>query len=273
MFCQGCQNTISNRFECTSCKKLFCSDACLVTHIVNHKNDYFNFFNFEKVKKGSQNVMLGRGAFGEVYLAKNKLDGKYFAIKKIEKLKLQNIGIKYECIYKEISTHLKLIHKNIARLYSYYEDDSSFYLIIEYVEKGTLFNVIQKSRGLSEDKAYQNFIQVASALRFLHENNLMHRDLKPENCLLDSDDNIKLCDFGWTVETSKPRETFCGTYEYMAPEIIKELPYNHLIDAWSLGILLYEMTHSYSPFRVICYFNSRLRVKVTTAASKYLRIS
>jgi serine/threonine protein kinase len=251
MNCTGCQNTISNKFECTSCKKVFCSDGCLVSHLVNHNNDYFNFQNFEKVKRGSQHYILGTGAFGEVYLAKNKVDGKLFAIKKIEKKKIYEIGIKQECIHREIETHLKLVHKNIVRLYSYYEDNQSFYLIIEYAEKGTLFSVIQKSHGLAEEKAFKYFIQVATALQFLHQNNLMHRDLKPENCLLDANDDIKLCDFGWTVESTKERATFCGTYEYMAPEIIKELPYNQSIDAWSLGILLYELLHSFSPFRVI----------------------
>ena len=150
----------------------------------------------------------------------------------------------------EISIHLKLLHENIARLYSYYEDESAFYLIMEYAEKGTLFNLIQNSKGLSEEKAFKYFIQVANAIYYLHSNNLMHRDLKPENCLIDNYDNIKLCDFGWTVECNNKRVTFCGTYEYMAPEIIKELPYTNMIDVWSLGVLLYELIHSYSPFRV-----------------------
>ena len=89
-----------------------------------------------------------------------------------------------------------------------------------------------------------------SAINFLHSNNLVHRDLKPENILIDDKDNVKLCDFGWCVDlTTGNRVTFCGTYEYMAPEIIKELPYDYSIDSWSLGILLYEMTHGYSPFR------------------------
>jgi len=77
----------------------------------------------------------------------------------------------------------------------------------------------------------------------------VHRDLKPENLLIDDDNNIKLCDFGWCVELEGSRSTVCGTYEYMAPELVNEDPYGQSIDVWSLGILLYELLHGYSPFR------------------------
>lgn len=105
---------------------------------------------------------------------------------------------------------------------------------------------------MSEDLAFYYFIQVVNAIAFLHENNFVHRDIKPENLLLDANHNLKLCDFGWCVSLGNgERATFCGTYEYMAPEIIQEVPYNKSIDVWSLGILLYELMHGYSPFRAI----------------------
>lgn len=195
--------------------------------------------------------IIGSGAFGDVYLVKNTLDGKLFAIKQLSREKVKENGIDSEIVYREINTHFKLIHNNIARLYDYYEDKKAYYLIMEYVDNGTLFNKIQKANGLPEEKALKYFVQVSSAIFFLHENQLIHRDIKPENCLIDKNENVKLCDFGWTVEISKgERITFCGTYEYMAPEIIKEIPYNHMIDVWSLGVLLYELNHSFSPFRV-----------------------
>jgi len=126
---------------------------------------------------------------------------------------------------------------------------------LEYASSGTLFNLIKKKKNLDEKTAFHYFIQTSAADIFLHENNLVHRDLKPENILIDENNNIKLCDFGWCVELSMGnRVTFCGTYEYMAPEIIKEKPYNQGIDIWSLGILLYELIHGYSPFRVSFLF-------------------
>lgn len=100
-----------------------------------------------------------------------------------------------------------------------------------------------------ESEAFLFFKQILNALEFLHENNLVHRDLKPENILITNKNIVKLCDFGCCVDIRNGfRETFCGTFEYMAPEIIKELPYNQAVDMWSLGILLYEMLHGHSPF-------------------------
>ena len=122
---------------------------------------------------------------------------------------------------------------------------------MEYASKGSLFHTIRANRKLDEKTAFTYFIQAASAILFLHENNLVHRDLKPENLLVDDDGMVKLGDFGWCVELALGnRITFCGTYEYMAPEILKEKPYNQSIDIWSLGILLYELLHNFSPFRV-----------------------
>jgi len=121
---------------------------------------------------------------------------------------------------------------------------------MDYASKGTLYHAIRLNNGLDELSSFKYFIQVVSAVHFLHENNLIHRDLKPENILINENDEIKLCDFGWCVELKVGhRVTFCGTFEYMAPEQIKELPYNHAVDIWSLGVLLYELTHGYSPFR------------------------
>jgi len=212
--------------------------------------NYHNFENFEKLKSGNKTHILGIGAFGEVYLVRHKKDGKCFAVKQMNKSRILNTGATLEIIRREIDIHCRLIHENIIRLFSYYEDAISFYLLMEYANSGSLFKRIRKNKGLDEKTAFKYFIQTAAAIYFVHENNLIHRDIKPENLLLDENDNIKLCDFGWCIELEiGNRNTVCGTPEYMAPEIIREMPYDKSIDIWSLGVLLYELLHGYSPFR------------------------
>jgi len=213
----------------------------------------FDMENFEPIRssinKRKFNI-IGTGAFGDVYTARNKIDGKIYAIKRMHKKKLIESGEILDIVYREISIHRRLIHENIVKAYSHHEDDKFIYLILEYINYGTLFDTIKNSNGFDEDKAFKYFIQTVSAVCFLHDNKLIHRDLKPENLLLDENDNLKLCDFGWCVHMKEGyRITFCGTYEYMAPEIFQQKPYDFSTDIWTLGILLYEMIHGYSPFR------------------------
>lgn len=123
------------------------------------------------------------------------------------------------------------------------------YLVLEYAANGNLFSYSRKRKKLDETEVRKLFLQVCEAIEYMHKKGLLHRDLKPENILLDESNNVKLCDFGWSAQKSKTRMTFCGTYEYMAPEIFAHKRYNEKIDIWSLGILLYELLHGYSPYR------------------------
>jgi serine/threonine protein kinase len=95
------------------------------------------------------------------------------------------------------------------------------------------------------------FITIANTIRFLHSKNIIHRDIKPENILLDENYNPVFCDFGWSIQLdfNESRDTFCGTLEYIAPEIFKGENYSKPADIWSLGVLLFEMMHGYSPFK------------------------
>ena len=97
---------------------------------------------------------------------------------------------------------------------------------------------------------HEIFVKICRAVEFMHSKNLVHRDIKPENILMNDAMEPKLCDFGWSIELHKneSRQTFCGTYEYMAPEIFETENYNSTIDVWSLGVLLYELIHGKSPF-------------------------
>ena len=116
--------------------------------------------------------------------------------------------------------------------------------------------------GFSEDSAFKFFVQTCSAVHFLQRNNLVHRDLKPENLLLDENNNIKLSDFGWCDDDLNLSNQTCGTYEYMAPEIIMNKNYNKKVDNWALGVLLYELLHGQTPFHLQDLYKDKSKVKL-----------
>ena len=216
---------------------------------INYEKKY-NFNNFTKVIEGIFPKQLGSGSFGRVFLVSHNETKELFALKTIEKRKIMMTYGKLDIIYDEINIHSKLYHQNIIQLYSVYEDDETINIILEYAKGGNLYQLIKDEKnGFSESKAFDYFIQVINAVYYLHSNNIIHRDIKPENILIGDDNKLKLCDFGWAKElTLENRSTFCGTMEYMAPEIVGSENYDYSVDIWSLGILLYEMLFGHSPF-------------------------
>src|SRR3990167_7644746 len=144
----------------------------------------------------------------------------------------------------EVKIHRLLDHDHIAKLYDHFKDEKSIYFVLEYCNHGDLYQYVHKKTKLVESEAFYYFLQTSLAVEYLHINNIIHRDLKPENLLLDENGNIKLTDFGWSVLCSdnKFRTTYCGTIDYMAPEIAAEKPYDSKVDIWALGVLLFELT-------------------------------
>ena len=210
----------------------------------------FEIKNFKHQIVNGNPKLLGYGSFGKVYLEINKINKKFYAIKHMEKKRIFKALKTLEPIYSEIKIQSKISHPNIVKILYATENERFFDIVLEYSNKGNLFYYIQKNKNLSESNCFKIFIQILNAIYFLHENNYIHRDIKPENILLFENDVAKLCDFGWCVELKdEPRNTFCGTTEYMAPEMVNENRYGKEIDIWSLGILLYEMFHGHSPFK------------------------
>lgn len=236
-----------------------------MTDIYNKDKEFYDFSNFEFKKIANRNQILGSGAFGEVILAKHKKEDKKYACKVMNKAKLIKNQVKLSDIEREIDIHAKLDHPYIIKLICHHQDYENYYMILDYAKNGTLYTKMKKMKhGFSEETAFKYFIQSCSAIYFLHKNKLAHRDIKPENLLLDENNNIKLADFGWcdyfnhrdsrmsiTTKDSNNKKCFndvCGTYEYMAPEIVKEEAYDEKVDIWSLGVLLYELLHGKSPY-------------------------
>ena len=201
---------------------------------------------------------IGEGAFGSVWKVRHKKTKQVFAIKVMNK---ENI-IKHNMINqinKEIEIMYKLDHPHIIKLYSHFEDDEHFCLIMEYASKGQLFSLIKKHKKLNQVTAKQYMKEIISAIKYLHSRSppIIHRDIKPENILLDDKGRCKLADFGWANFDNgvKIRETYCGTPEYLAPEMINHCGHDKSVDIWAIGILLFEMLTGRTPFNLSGYNN------------------
>ncbi len=300
-FCSNCNKQVTKKIlSCKFCSKYFCSLSCLMAHTALHSkhknskdsllntlkteqiqskmkelitpgifiNNYkylpeYDISNFKKEYEGIIPIELGIGSYGRVYLVTNKFNNKKYALKVINKNKLMQIYSDCRLVQNEVEIHSKLNHPNIIRLYNMKETENEIQILLEYAEKGSLFDLIQKTNGLDELKAFEYFIQIVNAVYFLHQNNIIHRDIKPENILIDENNALKLCDFGWAKELNvNKRATFCGTMEYMAPEIVGSEMYDFSVDIWSLGILLYELIMGHSPFRSKSKKDRNIMIKI-----------
>jgi aurora kinase, other len=194
---------------------------------------------------------LGKGKFGRVYLAKEKSSGFVCALKVLHKSELDSSQVEKQ-VRREIEIQMNLAHPNILRLYGHFHDAKRIFLILEFAADGELYKHLRKAQRFPEWKAAQYIAQMASALKYLHRKNIIHRDIKPENILVGIHGEIKISDFGWSVHTpGNRRKTFCGTLDYLPPEMIKgggENWYNEKVDLWSLGVLTYEFLVGEAPF-------------------------
>ena len=230
----------------------------------NYEYDkFYDIENFSKIYDGFIPLELGVGSYGRVYLVTHNITQKKYALKVINKRKLTQTYGTCQLMLNEIDIHSKINHPNIIRLYNFKETEEEINILLEYAENGNLFSLIQKENGFPEHMAYKYFIQIVNAVYFLHQNNIIHRDIKPENILIGDNGVLKLCDFGWAKEiTVNNRSTFCGTIEYMAPEIVGSEKYDFGVDVWSLGILLYELLMGHSPFKSNKEKNVMIKIKL-----------
>ena len=201
--------------------------------------------DFEKERE------IGKGGFGLVWKVIHKKTQKVYCIKVIEKK-----GIIEQKLVPQMNREIEIMYilnnPHCLRLKNHFEDDNNFYLVMPLASKGQLYRVLKKFRKFDERTAAQILRETISALQYLHSFKppIIHRDIKPENLLLNEGGRVLLADYGWSnfnVE-GDVRKTFCGTPEYIAPEMLMKKGHDTRVDIWSIGILMFELLSGYSPF-------------------------
>ncbi|XP_053558617.1 aurora kinase A [Bombina bombina] len=191
---------------------------------------------------------LGKGKFGNVYLAREKQSKFILALKVLFKSQLEKAGVEHQ-LRREVEIQSHLRHPNILRLYGYFHDATRVYLILDYAPRGELYRELQRCTRFDDQKTATYVTELADALLYCHSKKVIHRDIKPENLLLGSNGELKIADFGWSVHApSSRRTTLCGTLDYLPPEMIEGRTHDETVDLWSLGVLCYECLVGKPPF-------------------------
>lgn len=190
---------------------------------------------------------LGVGNLGNVWLVRTKREKFILALKAMRKCDIVRTNSMHQ-FKREVELQASLHHKNILQLYGYFYDDKRVYIMVEWAPEGELYGILQKQQRFTPEVAAKYLKQVACGLEYCHNRRIMHRDIKPENLLLGADGDIKISDFGASVKDRLPRDTVCGTLDYMAPEIVQRQKYTESVDEWALGVLAYEFLTGDPPF-------------------------
>lgn len=219
--------------------------AILKAHIrVERQKRKVSEADFEKLR------VIGRGTFGKVFQARKKDTGRIYAMKVLKKDHIiKNNAIKHTMSENHVLKNIN--HPFIVNLKYAFQTSSHLYMVIDYLNGGELFYHLTHDDYFLEPRAKLYAAEVVSALGYLHEHHILYRDLKPENLILDMHGHVCLVDFGlckvgWQPTTQT--HTFCGSAEYLSPELLRGKGYGKEVDWWALGTLIYEMLSGLPPF-------------------------
>ncbi|CAF0906155.1 unnamed protein product [Adineta ricciae] len=196
---------------------------------------------------------LGAGSFGKVFLVRKTVGpdaGTLYAMKVLTKASLKVRDRQRTKMERDILAQIS--HPFIVKLHYAYQTQGKVYLVLDFLRGGDLFTRLSKEVMFTERDVQFYLAELALALDHLHSLGIVYRDLKPENILLDSDGHIALTDFGLSKESIPTQDSktfsFCGTVEYMSPEVVSRKGHSHVADWWSFGVLAFEMITGHLPF-------------------------
>lgn len=198
--------------------------------------------------------VIGRGSYAKVFVVRQKETNRYYAMKVIKK---ELVNDDEDIDWVQTEKHVFEVASNhpfLVGLHSCFQTPSRLFFVIEFVNGGDLMFHMQRQRRLPEEHARVYSAEICLALNFLHEKGIVYRDLKLDNVLLDSEGHIKLTDYGMCKEGLRPGDTtgtFCGTPNYIAPEMLRGEEYDFSVDWWALGVLMFEMLAGRSPFDIV----------------------
>ncbi|CAG9314529.1 unnamed protein product [Blepharisma stoltei] len=194
--------------------------------------------------------LLGKGSYANVYLARDLCTDKEYAIKSIDKSLIKSKNT-FNGMVNEIDILRTLDHPNIVKIHKVYESETHIQLVLDYIKGGSLLARLHNEGPLSEKQSRKFMKKLLELLVYLEDSSIIHRDIKLENILLLSEkstSHFKLIDFGFSGYLKDKETAYCGTPGYMAPEIIRNIPYGLKADVFSAGILLYILLYNQSPF-------------------------
>ncbi|XP_054566732.1 RAC-beta serine/threonine-protein kinase isoform X4 [Eptesicus fuscus] len=194
--------------------------------------------------------LLGKGTFGKVILVREKATGRYYAMKILRK---EVIIAKDEVAHTVTESRVlqNTRHPFLTALKYAFQTHDRLCFVMEYANGGELFFHLSRERVFTEERARFYGAEIVSALEYLHSRDVVYRDIKLENLMLDKDGHIKITDFGLCKEgisDGATMKTFCGTPEYLAPEVLEDNDYGRAVDWWGLGVVMYEMMCGRLPF-------------------------
>jgi len=190
---------------------------------------------------------LGQGSFGHVRLMRDKKTKDTYALKAVSKQQIVETQ-QQSHILDEKRVMIRLQHPFCVRLFTTFKDKNLLYFLLEPALGGELYTILRRKKTFPNAVSRFYLGQVILAFQYLHDKNYIYRDLKPENLLIGSDGYLKVTDFGFAKEVTGTTWTLCGTPEYLCPEIVSGKGHGKGVDWWTVGILLYEMLASYTPF-------------------------